>query len=254
MGSVFSIAVNSVLFQPPTYHGELVWESMHQDQSEVRFVGSVCFSQFTSAPLCYGHIVYFHSNATDIWETRKYCRQLSLDTNCNVYAMEYPGYSMRATEAYSPQQCVQDAMLLIEHINSTGSNKPIVVLGESLGTAVATQAVASLTVARANVRRLVLVNPFTSVRDVADAFLSGASWFFSEPFDTAAAIQRVSCTVVICTSGADNVVPPKHSTKLALLLQGKKINHYHVVEENVGHNEFPYHKIVDAAKYHLLYL
>ena len=109
-----------------------------------------------------GAIVVFHGNAGTACD-RVFYAELFRDQPYDVILAEYPGYG-GLSGPLSQGEILASADALIDHIRSTlpKPDAPLLVLGESLGSGVATY------VARKpSVSGMILVSPYSSIRELA---------------------------------------------------------------------------------------
>ena len=95
--------------------------------------------------------------------------------------------------------------------------KRIAVHGVSLGTGVAVQVAAARPV-----RCVVLTSPYESIRELARErfrFLP-VDLLLRHPFDSAARAPSIKVPLLVLAGGADELIPPKHSARLASLWGG----------------------------------
>ena len=163
-------------------------------------------------------ILYFHANGEDISHAAKVGRHICLflrvaqSNQINVLAVEYPGYGLYRHALSSEATILADAdsivMYLQRHSQFKFSN--ILVMGRSLGSGPATYVAARYPVAG-----LVLLSPFTSIKNVAKEMLGSiASYFVRDRFNNEKLIQSVKCPVLLIHGKEDEIVSPKHSEKL----------------------------------------
>jgi len=111
-----------------------------------------------------GWIVIFHGNAGSACD-RMYYVDLFQDIPANIVILEYPGFGKDGRKP-GEKIILSEASNLIKHIQNVQSEKlPIYLLGESLGTGVATWLAAE----EEEVQGLILISPYTSFVDLAAA-------------------------------------------------------------------------------------
>lgn len=157
-------------------------------------------------------LVVFHGNAGYALHRNYYVHGFrSLEQQWEVYLFEYPGYGARpgppseaaikaAAEHALRQLLAQDA-------------RPLYLLGESLGSGVASHLAAAFP---DQVAGLLLVTPFSSLVDVA----AHHYWFLpvrtllDERYDSVTALSRYDGPVVFLLAGEDEVVPKQLGQRL----------------------------------------
>lgn len=109
-----------------------------------------------------GTVIWFHGNGGNGYH-RSIMKDVILQRGYRLVLAEYPGYAARAGSP-SEDSLVSDAKLLHEEVLKRYPGQPVTLLGESLGTAIATQVAAH---AKTPPAALVLITPFANMTDVA---------------------------------------------------------------------------------------
>jgi len=151
------------------------------------------------------HVLYCHGNAGNLSDRQPLIRALQQFCNASVFIFDYPGYGKsngRPTEA----SCYAAGRTAYRWLREEKRIPPtrLILYGESLGAAVATELAANSPHAA-----LVLVSPFTSIPDMAQAvfpFLP-ARWLVRTRFDNQARIKGYYGPMLIVHGTADEVVP-----------------------------------------------
>lgn len=157
-------------------------------------------------------ILFFYGNGQCLQTARdhfEFLRRLG----ANVLIPEYPGYGM-SEGCPGEQQFVLAAHAALDHLLQRKDIDPhrIVVGGLSIGGAVAFQ-VAS----RPEVAGAFTLNTFSSLTEISQRrypFLP-IRLLLRHPFDSRAAIARVSCPILIGHGDSDGLVPPAMADELA---------------------------------------
>lgn len=156
---------------------------------------------------------FFHGNSEEIadvvplaWAFRR--------AGVGFFAVEYPGYGLSRDYESTETTLTADAEAALWHLhNKLGvATADVVVVGQSLGTGVATEMAR-----RGHGTRLVLISPFTSVPDMARTiapFLP-VRWLVKDRFDNAAKAPEITVPVLIVHGTADEIVPVEMGKKLA---------------------------------------
>ena len=153
-------------------------------------------------------ILYFGGNAESVEFNRDdFARWFAGST---VYLLPYRGYGANAG-APEERALYRDALALYDHVRRLQPDAPIAVIGRSLGSGVA-----SHVAAHRPVSRLVLVTPFDSMADVAQAHYP---WLPVRPlvkdrYDSIAHLARQGAPVLIVRAGRDQVVPAANTRRL----------------------------------------
>jgi pimeloyl-ACP methyl ester carboxylesterase len=181
-----------------------------------------------------GRVVVLHGNAGSAID-RGYLRDVLQAPGVpplDLYFLEYPGYGPREG---SPGEgaIVAAARAAIDRL-ATEPGGPILLAGESLGSAAAAAAAAE----RPGVAGLLLLTPLKSVADVARRHYPWAPAFLlRDRFDSAAALARYRGPVAFLVAGSDEVVFADLGRALFAAYGGPKRLW---VQEGRGHNEVRY--------------
>ncbi|HQR31018.1 MAG TPA: hypothetical protein PLL32_11455 [Anaeromyxobacteraceae bacterium] len=133
----------------------------------------------------------------------------------DVLLLEYPGYGPRAG---SPSEEALVAALT-RAIDRLGPDLPVLLMGESLGSAAAALAAAE----RPGVAGLLLVTPVASVTSLARRHYPFApSFLVRDPFRADQALPRYPGPVAFLVAGRDEVAPPDLARALAAARTGPK--------------------------------
>jgi fermentation-respiration switch protein FrsA (DUF1100 family) len=139
-----------------------------------------------------------HGNAGNLTHRAPYMLLLKA-AGSSVLALDYRGYG-RSDGRPSEKGLYADADAAYEHLKSRGS--PIVIHGESLGSAVAVELAC-----RRPCAGLVLEAPFTSARDVAATVLPGIGPLLVSGFDSKQRIARLRTPLLVLHGDRDEVIP-----------------------------------------------
>jgi len=179
-----------------------------------------------------GTVVVFHGNAGRAADRTYFTRALE-PLGYRVILAEYPGYGGRAG---SPRErtLVAEGVRVVQRVAEQWP-EPVYVVGESLGCGVACAVVAK---AGRSVRGLVLITPWDSLPDLAQAhypFLP-ARWIVTDRFDSVANLATVSVPVAVLLAENDEVIPMAHGQHLYDSLTSRKRLW---VFPGAGHNSWP---------------
>ena len=180
----------------------------------------------------HGTAVVFHGNAGHAGHRGYYADALAA-LGWRVVLAEYPGYGPRAGRP-GEEALVADAAETIA-LARRRHGAPVLVVGESLGAAVASGAAAR---ASAHVVGLLLVTPWARLEGVAAHHYPWlpVRWMLRDRYDSAAALARFERPVVVVVAGADEIVPARFGAALHDALPGPK--RLTVIAES-GHNDWP---------------
>lgn len=157
----------------------------------------------------------------------------ALGNSWEVILFEYPGYGARAgtasADAFRDSAAAATELLLKE------DERPVYILGESLGSGVATHLAATFP---SQLAGLLLVTPFTSLADVARRHfpILPIRALLKENFDSAASLRGYQGPVAFLVAGSDEVVPTELGEQLHDGYQGPK---WLRIVAGAGHNTLP---------------
>ena len=177
-------------------------------------------------PTVQNAVIYFGGNAEDV----------SLDLpgfaaafpNDAIYLLHYPGYGGSAGHP-TEKSILAAAFALFDTVHAQHAN--VILIGRSLGTGVAIH-VAS----QRPVTRLVLVTPYDSLVDVAEAhypFLPNRL-LMVDKYDSWKYAPQVTAPVKIIAAGDDEVIPRTSTERLRTRFTKTAVTY--VVVPGVGHN------------------
>ena len=185
-------------------------------------------------------MLVFHGNAGYALHRDYFVAGLeALADEWEVFLFEYPGYGAREgtpSEALFKGAAVQALKSLLAGGMATDA-RPVYVLGESLGSGIATHLAATFP---DQVAGLLLVTPFSSLADVAAhhyPFLPVRA-LLSERYDSMEALSHYRGPVAFLLAERDEVVPIALGRLLYANYTGPR---WLRVEAGAGHNTLPYH-------------
>lgn len=236
--------------------GPVRWTPAHRTQ----LVGAVrCVVYRGTGP---DVIVFAHGNGECLGSIEDRMEQLARGTGCTVVAFRYPGYGPQGGKR-RPRYCVgQMRFVLANARDMLGEGGRLVAMGQSIGAAVAAQAVMHSEIPTIDkypvtkVDHLVLVSPFSSVADMADHLaFSGASWVTwslqlrTDTLDTVTAVGQISVPTLVMHGENDELIPFAQSTAVheASVAQWKR----HVMLAGVGHNDLVWERVVGGVCDHM---
>ena len=183
-----------------------------------------------------GSVLVLHGNAGAA-NHRTYFRNLfqspALDARFDVYLLEYPGFGPRpgSPSEVSLLQAADEAITQLQQ----DSHKPILLVGESLGTVVA--AIAGSRKPEA-VQGMLLVTPFPNLPVLAKQHYPWVpAWFLRDRFRADQALAAFPGPVAFLVAGQDTIAPPSLGLAFYDGYPGAKRLW---VEANAGHNTLDY--------------
>jgi hypothetical protein len=124
--------------------------------------------------------------------------------NINLFCISYRGFG-KSTGRPSEKGVYTDGFAAYDYVldTLTFNKDSILVLGRSIGTAVAIN-----TAVNRNIKKLILVTPFTTGKEYASAHGLGF-WTFlvGNPFDNSSKCSRINSNVLILHGTNDEVIP-----------------------------------------------
>ena len=179
-----------------------------------------------------GTAIVFHGNAGHVGDRAFYAQALT-PLGLRVILAEYPGYGPRAC-ALGEASFVADAeqTLLLAQRQYGG---PLLVVGESLGAAVAAAAAAQQ---RELTAGLLLITPWDRLARVGAHHYPWlpVKWMLRDDYDSQARLARFDRPVLVAVAEHDSIVPARFGRTLHAGLTGPKRL---VVFEGADHNDWP---------------
>lgn len=172
-------------------------------------------------------ILYFGGNAESVAYTAKEFRnQFKSNT---VYLVNYRGYG---GSSGTPNEIALYSDALHIYDNLAHSHKNITVIGRSLGSGVA-----SYLASMRPIKKLVLVTPFDSIQNVAQAAIPiyPMSFLLSDKYKSIDRVANIQADVLVLAAESDNVIPMSFTTNLVRAFSPTAIKF--VVIEGAGHND-----------------
>jgi pimeloyl-ACP methyl ester carboxylesterase len=177
-------------------------------------------------------ILIFHGNAGYALHRTDYVsllRSAAPDRALSIYILEYPGYGARAGTPSQPDFLAAAD----EALASIPANLPLILLGESIGTGVATATAA------ANPDRisgLLLLTPFDCLANVAQHHypLLPVRWIMRDKFPAEDWLKLYHGPIAVILAANDTIVPAKFGQKLHDSYAGPKLL---ILADNADHND-----------------
>jgi len=163
-----------------------------------------------------GLVFYLHGNAGNLvgW-TRNigFYRQLGFD----LLMLDYRGFGKSTGRITSEAQLHADVRAAWAKVAPAYTGKPVVILGRSLGSGLATRLATEVTPAL-----LILVTPYSSVERLAtEQFPLVPAALLKYPLRTDQLIGQVSSPILIAHGDADELIPFDHARQLAAASGGR---------------------------------
>jgi pimeloyl-ACP methyl ester carboxylesterase len=159
-----------------------------------------------------GVVFFLHGNAGNLvsWTTGlDFYRRVNYD----LFMVDYRGYGKSTGRIENEAQLYADARAAYDAMAPLYRDKPIVIYGRSLGTALAASLARDV-----HPRLLVLVSPFSSLAaSAAQAYPWAPEWVLKYPLRTDAIIGDVESPILLIHGSEDKLIPLSHSERLKKL-------------------------------------
>ncbi|MBU1395375.1 MAG: alpha/beta hydrolase [Gammaproteobacteria bacterium] len=192
--------------------------------------GETLAGWYIPAPAARGTLLYLHGNGGNIGH-RLVQIEVFHRLGLNILIVDYRGYGASSGKP-GEEGTYQDALAGWDYLTRKKHQRPdrIVLFGESLG-----GSIAAWLAARQTPAGLVIYASFTSVTELAQVLypMFPASRLARYRYDTRAALQRVSCPLLILHSPEDEIIPFSHGQALLAAAHAPK----RLVELRGGHND-----------------
>ncbi len=232
-----SIAAQRILYQPPNSSAQVIKPAEMTSMTLLReglgdLKGVFVWMTREQSPTSVA-VVYCSGNGENLGALAesglfgKFTRR-----GINLFAFEYPGYGK--SEGIATEGTLRDAALsVIDYIHWRWPNRPIVLCGRSLGAAVVLEAATAGTYA---VQGLVLISPWTSLRDVAAVhyprwLVRGLLW---EQYDSLKSATLFHGSVLVIHGTSDQIIPFEQGQALSVRFQPKA---QLIAVNGAGHND-----------------
>ena len=142
-------------------------------------------------------LVYFHANAEDIGLAFDLLHAIGSRLRAHVIAVEYPGYGLYKSSSPNEAQIKEDSRIVYDYLTTICgiAQEDILLFGRSMGSGPSSYL--------SSVRQphaLILMSPYTSIKNAAKAILGWASFLgfmVAERFRNIDAIKSARCPVLI---------------------------------------------------------
>jgi uncharacterized protein len=167
------------------------------------------WKQLSRATNAHSQILIVHGNAGSAINRMDYADGLKMADSFDFYILEYPGYGGRAGTP-SQQAFFQSAT---EGLELLKRNRPVYVIGESLGTGVAAYLAGTYPQV---VRGLLLIAPYNNLSDVAQHHMPifPVKWLLRDKFPSDKYLRNYHGPIGFLLAGQDTVVPTRFGRKL----------------------------------------
>ena len=176
-----------------------------------------------------GVVFFLHGNAGNLeaWTTGvDFYRRVNYD----LFIIDYRGYGKSTGRIESETQLNADVRAAYDVMAPLYRDRPIVIYGRSLGTALAVSLARDVDPAL-----LILVSPFSSLAaEAAREYPWAPGWVLKYPLRTDAIIGDVKCPILLVHGSDDKLIPLAHSERLQALARSPTEL---LVVPGAGHND-----------------
>jgi fermentation-respiration switch protein FrsA (DUF1100 family) len=179
----------------------------------------------------------FGGNASPISGNREILNLVDSTGTSGLAVFSYRGYD-ESDGVPAESSLKSDARAIARYLEETSGLRPeqMVLVGQSLGSGVASFLAAELSREGRAPHALVLLSPYTSIARVFDDMvpLVPVGWAVSDRWDTAALAEKIACPVVIVHGQLDRLIGVEHGRSLKRSFGARA----RLVElEGAGHND-----------------
>lgn len=198
---------NHLLYYPAQASlAEVVTEGLHPWPTPLEFRGLLA----EPAGPAQGTAIVFHGNAGHAGQRSYYAAALA-PLGFRVILAEYPGYGPRGGKL-GEKSLVADAEQTIALVHERYGS-PLLVIGESLGAAVAAEAVSRQ---KDKVAGLMLLTPWDRLENIASLHYPWlpVKWLLTDPYDSTAHLASFRRPVLVMVAERDSTVPARFGQAL----------------------------------------
>ena len=201
-----------LLYLPPVRSAELV-NQMAREAGMARWTNAagqfIGMKRLATNQPAVGSVLMCYGNASSAVRCSVYADVIQKIAPLDFYVLEYPGYEDRAGEPGKASLIASgnDALL------SLPTNQPVYLIGESLGTGVASFLAGQFP---EKISGVILLSPYHRLADVAQSHypLLPARWILRDDFWSENYLRAYHGRVGIVIDGKDEVVPAKFGRRL----------------------------------------
>lgn len=182
--------------------------------------------------------VLFHGNAGNANQRQYYINLLDeIHKDKYLYRLivvEYPGYGLNYQKTTDKSSLISHAQKTMSFLIQQYSND-IIVIGESLGTGIASQMVMEF-----KLSKIVLITPYSSINDVASSkfWFLPVSFLLKNNFNSMDYLNQYKGKSLFIIAENDSIIPPKFAEKLYNYTIGNKQK---IVVSDADHNDWLAH-------------
>lgn len=179
-------------------------------------------------------ILFSHGNAGNLSGHAHIIAAIRARVPCNVLIYDYPGFG-KSTGKPNEAGCYAAAEAAYQWVTNTKQEptEKLLLMGQSLGCAMSCHLAVKV-----EHRGLVLLSPFTTIRDIGQEVLPifPVKWIMRHRYDNRSALQQYQKPLLIGHSTVDEVIPYHHGKDLFDAAVTKQKTFCEI--SGVGHNDF----------------
>lgn len=206
------------------------WSAATLSVGDVDLAGLVRKPSTADAPW----ILYFGGNATSLEGSQSVLQRLGGADDAGLAVFAYRGYD--GSEGKPTQKrLIRDGLAAVAELETLGARRDrLVVVGQSLGTGVASHVTAELVRAGRAPAALVLVSPFTSVLDVVrELTVCMPSCLVADKWATSRRAHELALPVLVLHGTRDTIIPMSQGEAVAAAIPGARF----VAVQGRDHND-----------------
>jgi pimeloyl-ACP methyl ester carboxylesterase len=215
-----AFAQRAFLYHPQVFDTAMV-ERMAQSHALVRWTNAagmnIGFKRMSPRQPSEGSIMMMYGNGSTATDSGYYADNIQNVAALDMYILEYPGYEDR------PGKPTEKGIFAAarEGLELVPTNKPIYLLGESLGTGVASYLAGTYT---NHIAGMILISPFNKLASVAQYHfpILPAFLFLVDRYPSEVYLRNYHGKVGVTVDGRDIVVPQKFGLRLYNSYNGPK--------------------------------
>ena len=234
--------VNWMMFippNPPRYNETLPNFFWIPKMKKTNPIPCVLYHPPIKKPLPY-LMIYCHGNAMDLGDCRYILRDIALNLGIYCVAFDYSGYGLTRDRGEAPSEysSSRDAIAVYEYMRNEMEwpADRIIIYGQSIGTGIASTIALHAQKKGEPVMALFLQSGYTSIRDVAKAFVGLPGTFILNRFNTREKLKQLTIPILWTHGDIDDVIPYEMSKIMSDEYKGHTITNFHTASGK-GHND-----------------
>ena len=233
--------VNWMMFMPPnpiTYDASMRNLFWIPEKKTRPSIPCVIFHPPTEVTFPY-LMIYCHGNAMDLGQCDYFLQELALHLGIYCVGFDYTGYGLTRERGEHPTEYAasRDGFAVydyfVEELNWPADR--VIIFGQSIGTGIATSIAAEAQKRGDSTMALFLQSGYTSIRDVAMAFVGFPGMFIINRFNNQQRLKGLKLPVLFAHGDQDEVIPYEMSQIMAAEYKGHDITAFHTANGK-GHN------------------